>query len=120
MVRRGAWKYTYFHEEPPTLFNLEDDPGEFRDLAKECNHRLIRDELRDLVLDGWDPRQIRHRLRRHQERLDYLQRYSEAAALPDPDEWEGMKGPFPKEWKENARSLVDYAEWQQRRDDVRR
>ena len=55
MLRRGRWKYCYYHGYPDQLFDLDDDPDEMVDLARDAGHRAVRDELRALVLEDWDP-----------------------------------------------------------------
>jgi choline-sulfatase len=51
MIRTGKYKYIYYVDYPPQLFNLEEDPGELNDLAgdlsyadvlKECEKELRR------------------------------------------------------------------------------
>jgi choline-sulfatase len=58
MVRSGIWKLVYVEGHAPQLFNLEDDPGELRDLSADEAHQ---DKLREMlgkVLNGWDPVRI--------------------------------------------------------------
>jgi choline-sulfatase len=62
MVRKGPWKLNYYHGQEPQLFNLEEDPGELRDLAANPDYRDVREELTSRVLDGWDPAEISVRL----------------------------------------------------------
>ncbi len=46
MVRRGAWKYFRSHDgETELLFNLEDDPGEWNNVAGDSRHREVQREL---------------------------------------------------------------------------
>jgi len=56
MVRRGNYKYVYFHnEQNDLLFNLESDPGELHNLANDPDHSALRNELRALARKSWDP-----------------------------------------------------------------
>ena len=55
MVRRGAYKYIYYHQDRDALFNLELDPGEQRNLIDEPEHSGLVEDLRTQVLTGWDP-----------------------------------------------------------------
>ncbi|MGC9350349.1 MAG: sulfatase-like hydrolase/transferase, partial [Anaerolineae bacterium] len=55
MIRRGDWKLVYYHDAPPQLFNLAEDPGELADRAEDPACSDIREELTRRVLDGWDP-----------------------------------------------------------------
>ncbi|MBV9966187.1 MAG: sulfatase-like hydrolase/transferase [Alphaproteobacteria bacterium] len=53
MIRKGPFKYVYYADMPPQLFDLASDPQETRDLAQESGYRgLVRDcerELRRIV-----------------------------------------------------------------------
>ena len=59
MVRKGPWKYNYYHGLEPELFNLDSDPGETQNRANDPDCRAIRESLQALVLQGWDPETIR-------------------------------------------------------------
>jgi choline-sulfatase len=54
LVRSGPWKLSHYHGHRPQLFNLEDDPGETRDLAEDPRLAPVRADLTARVLDGWD------------------------------------------------------------------
>ncbi len=54
-VRKDQWKFTYYHGHEDELFNLDKDPDEQNNLVAHGNHKELEDELRTLVLDGWDP-----------------------------------------------------------------
>lgn len=70
MVRRGPYKYVLVHGHDEQLFDLERDPDELDDLSDSASHAEVRDELRSLLLDRFDPdalaaageRSIRNRL----------------------------------------------------------
>jgi choline-sulfatase len=111
MVRKGPWKYNFYHCESPELFNLEDDPNEFRNLAADQAYRAVREELEALLLQQWDPKEIQVKLRAHHLRRQYLREWSDSVSLPDPDHWDGMKPPFPDEWEQNALAIPEYARW---------
>lgn len=58
MVRRGNWKLCYSHGEPVELelYNLDEDPGEFTNLADESRYREIQDNLLARIMELWgDP-----------------------------------------------------------------
>ena len=42
MLRAGRWKYHYYVDAPPELFDLAEDPGETRDLGQDEAHREVR------------------------------------------------------------------------------
>lgn len=58
MVRQGPWKLSYYHGQPSTLYNLEDDPREMNDRIDDPACAEVVSELTALVLDGWDPDDI--------------------------------------------------------------
>jgi arylsulfatase A-like enzyme len=55
MVRRGKWKLSYYgHSRTFELFNLEQDPGEVRNLAAAPECAAVVAELSPLLFDdGW-------------------------------------------------------------------
>lgn len=58
MVRRGQYKYNYFDGHGEQLFDLENDPREWNDLARDPANRALADELRGLILGRFDPEAI--------------------------------------------------------------
>ena len=56
MIRRGRWKLHKYHgDKHPALFDLDTDPGEMNDLGADKEYQMVRDELMDKLMDGWDP-----------------------------------------------------------------
>jgi len=55
MARQGRNKYNYIHGYKPQLFDLEADPGEWRDLAGDPARGEVEERLRGLVLEKFDP-----------------------------------------------------------------
>lgn len=55
MIKQGPCKLVHYEGFEPQLFNLDDDPGEFVDLAGEAQQGALRDQLHARVLAGWDP-----------------------------------------------------------------
>ncbi|MGP1396304.1 MAG: sulfatase-like hydrolase/transferase [Inquilinaceae bacterium] len=87
MIRSGPWKLVYYHGYRPQLFNLDDDPGEIRDLAEDPAHAAIRDALVDRVLAGWDPEAIASRIARTRPRKELLRTWSRQVQPPDQHRW---------------------------------
>jgi choline-sulfatase len=58
MVRRGRYKYVYIHGHGSQLFDLESDPGEWRNLVGIAGMRDLEEQLRGLVLGQFDPERI--------------------------------------------------------------
>ncbi len=55
-IVRGKWKLSACDGAEPELFNLETDPGEWRNLAADHDHAAIRDELLAALHASWaDP-----------------------------------------------------------------
>jgi choline-sulfatase len=58
MIRKGRFKYNYTHQHDSQLFDLEEDPEEWTNLAGTPGHRAIEEELKTRILDQFDPDQI--------------------------------------------------------------
>jgi len=50
VVRTERWKYVHFAAMPPLLFDLVDDPDNFRNLATDPAHAAIRAEMAERLL----------------------------------------------------------------------
>ena len=50
MLRTDKWKYIYYKEFSAQLFDLENDPDEFKDLGQSPKHSKTRDEMKELLL----------------------------------------------------------------------
>jgi choline-sulfatase len=55
MIRKGQYKYIYIRNEKGQLFDLEKDPGEWRNLCGNTSYAEIEVELRSRILDTFDP-----------------------------------------------------------------
>ena len=58
MVRQGRYKYIYIHGHGSQLFDLESDPGEWRNLAGQPQLQELESWLRGLILAQFDPEWI--------------------------------------------------------------
>jgi choline-sulfatase len=58
MLRRGWMKYIYIHGHDEQLFNLDEDPGEWHNLAREPRYREQAEEMRASILARFDPERI--------------------------------------------------------------
>ena len=67
MMRKGNWKYVYYHGEPDELYDLKNDPGEKHNLAQIARHAGRIAEMRSVLLKDWDPDALEGRIRKHHE-----------------------------------------------------
>ena len=58
MVRLGRHKYIYVHGHGSQLFDLEDDPGEWRNRSGDPALRDVEEALQALVVEQFDPERI--------------------------------------------------------------
>jgi len=59
MVRTDDWKYVHWQGFRPQLYNLRDDPDEFRDLGADPRFEAERGELRERLFDFLSTRNLR-------------------------------------------------------------
>jgi choline-sulfatase len=62
MLRRGPWKYCWYVGDHEELFNLDTDPGEDSNLVGNSKFQDVRNELREELLEWWDPDDIDRRV----------------------------------------------------------
>ena len=55
MARKGAYKYVYIHGYDSQLFDLESDPEEMDNLAGRSEYAKVETELKDAILERFDP-----------------------------------------------------------------
>jgi choline-sulfatase len=58
MLRRGQYKYIYIHGHDAQLFDVDNDAGEWHNLAGQPEYRDLESELRARILSQFDPNQI--------------------------------------------------------------
>ncbi len=66
MLRCGQYKLNYYLDDPPELYDLDADPGEFANCAAGPVYRAIVDDLRARLLAHWDPVALEQRMRQSQ------------------------------------------------------
>jgi len=59
MARKGKYKYIYVHGYDDQLFDLEKDPGEWKNLSNNIEYAKIKKELKQAVLKQFNPDKIR-------------------------------------------------------------
>ena len=74
MVRDARYKYVHIRNEQPQLFDLREDPGEWRSLAQDRGSAAVRERLRTALLKCFDPDAIEDELRRSLARRHVIKR----------------------------------------------
>lgn len=96
MVRRGPWKLNHYHSyDRPQLFNLQEDPGEWRDVGADPAHADVREELLAEVLQGWSGEDIIRWEDGHAQDRAVLTAFERHARIPKddpPDRWTAPDG----------------------------
>lgn len=94
MLRKGAWKCIYYHNEEPELFNLNDDPQEMNNLAKKSEYQAIFEKMLSEILADWNPQELQIAEDRDIEEVAKIY----AIITPDKLEGEYWKGPKDYGW----------------------
>jgi len=87
MIRRGDWKLSYYHDQPPQLFNLREDPDELADRAADPACRDLRADLTRELLRGWDPDAIAAEMVARRAELPILTAWARQVDPPDSHRW---------------------------------
>jgi choline-sulfatase len=74
MVRKGRYKYVYIHGHDEQLFDLENDPDEWDNLALRADYASIRSELKECILNRFDPDRIEKDLRESLQKRQFLKK----------------------------------------------
>ena len=88
MVRRGDWKLNYYHGYEPQLFNLAEDPHELRDRVQDPGCAMVRRELTEEVLKGWDPEAIASKMETLLEEQRILSSWARTVEPEDSYRWD--------------------------------
>jgi choline-sulfatase len=92
MIRTGKWKYIHVPDTESLLYDLEEDPGEWKNLANDPACRKVRESLYKRLMAGWDPDDCDERRWQSQERrLAILG----AVGRGRPREWQPPSSPVP-------------------------
>lgn len=87
-VIQGRFKYIYYHGYPDQLFDLENDPLEQRDLARNPDHADTAAQLRALVLEDWNPDDIGRQIERRKADKLLLKAWAEKTNPADLCRWD--------------------------------
>ncbi len=88
MIRAGKWKLIYYSGHRPQLFDLDEDPGEIRDLAESPEHAAVREKLTARVLENWNPVDIDAVMATRRRRKEILSKWSHETKPPDTHRWQ--------------------------------
>ena len=69
MIRKGDWKYIHFTWYDDLLFNLVEDPGEFKSRIDDPEAQGVRKELWDILHSQIDPEAVTCRAFEAQDRV---------------------------------------------------
>ncbi|MCY3832488.1 MAG: choline-sulfatase [Chloroflexi bacterium] len=73
MLRRGRYKLNYSWGDPVELYDVQADPGEFRDLANDAAHQARIAAMKADLLADWDPAELDRRVRESQRQQKYIE-----------------------------------------------
>lgn len=88
MIRTGRYKLIYYHDYPPQLFDLLDDPQETRDLAGDPRHGSIVRALTTRVLADWDPVAIARRMAERRAEKELLRAWAREVRPSESFHWQ--------------------------------
>jgi len=92
MIRSGPWKLVHFDGMRPQMFNLEDDPGELRDLGESPAHAEVRRRLLARVLHGWPADEMKRELSRRAREQRLIRLWSQQVKPEAPQQWIAPEG----------------------------
>lgn len=87
MVRSGRYKYVDHGEHPAQLFDLDDDPGETRNLADDPAYGEVVARLAARARDGWDPDRIMAETRLSIAESDVVTAWARRTQPPETHRW---------------------------------
>jgi choline-sulfatase len=92
MIRSGRWKLVHFDGERPQLFDLQNDPHEFNDLAEDVGYAEVRKTLLDRVLSGWSAEDGRIGFERRMASSEMMSKWAVQVRPPLTAQWVAPPG----------------------------
>ncbi|MBC6439546.1 MAG: choline-sulfatase [Rhodospirillales bacterium] len=90
MVRRGRWKYVHCDDDPPLLYDLEDDPDELTNRAGSVDVADAEAELKAEIHRQWDTADLKERVIASQRARTFLEK-ALSVGKNDPWDWQPMR-----------------------------
>ncbi len=88
MVRKGDWKYVYYHGyEHPQLFNMTDDPDELHDLGAMPPYAKLCRELKAVLDRDWNPDKISENVKRSWEESKLISEFNRTTGVQPFEAW---------------------------------
>ena len=87
MLRRGRWKFVYYHGYRPQLFDLTTDPDELCDLAESPTHASVVASLLERLLSDWNPDDVDLRMRARRRDKDMIGAWARRTSPPNAYLW---------------------------------
>ena len=85
MLRKGRYKLNYSLGDASELYDIAEDPNEFRNLANDEAYQAICRELEAQLLAAWDPVEIEKQVRASQKARILIDRVTEGQWREPPD-----------------------------------
>lgn len=87
MVRQGRYKLMWFDGARPLLFDLDADPDELVDLARDADHADVLLSLTSQVLEGWPLVEIARKQVQISDRTEIIRNWVKRTNPPEPSRW---------------------------------
>ncbi|MBT3272831.1 MAG: sulfatase-like hydrolase/transferase, partial [Spirochaetales bacterium] len=75
MLKRDQYKYNFYHQESPELFDLSRDQGEICNLAGKPEYSELQSAMENELLSRWNPEALDGSIRESQKKRRFLSPY---------------------------------------------
>lgn len=88
MIRKNEYKFVlHYGHETPQLFDLNNDPNEYHDLAENPEYLEVRNELKEELLKYWDPEKVSEDVELAKAHLKILEKWGSVTNVEPVDAW---------------------------------